>query len=246
MLVEVDKNEQKLRLEFDHVARSHIYFGAACFYYMISTLPGKLLFILKGFGFVSNRSLGKSLLQKALDEEVGHAYYSGLIVLWITGFMDEDEKKTEELLDHLFHLTEHSPLYSYFAGHMYMNLHNMEKGRHYFNKALAESEEAKILHNLNIVEIGLCEMLQEDYEKAAKTLEFLMKENKGKSWYLWQYGVICWVLGKKDKAMAAFKKVSSALIYSQRSKSERTIPGTSTQDGSQGSSSRRREFQRTN
>ena len=51
-------------------------------------------------------------------------------------------------------------------------------------------------------------MLVEDYEKAEKTLEFVMKENKGKSWYIWQYGVCLWELGKHDKAIAAFKKVN--------------------------------------
>lgn len=55
MIAEVEKSGQKVKWMEDHVARGHIFFGAACFYYLISTLPGKLLFILKGFGFVSNR-----------------------------------------------------------------------------------------------------------------------------------------------------------------------------------------------
>ena len=105
MIAEVEKSEQKVKWMEDHVARGHIFFGAACFYYMISTLPGKLLFILKGFGFVSNRDLGKTLLKRALDEEAGNAYYAGLFVLWISGFMDEDEEKTEKLLERLFTLT---------------------------------------------------------------------------------------------------------------------------------------------
>lgn len=64
-------------------------------------------------------------------------------------------------------------------------------------------------------------MLVEDYEKAASTLEFIMKENKGKSWYIWQYGFCLWELGQTDKALAAFKKVSVSLILEQRIGQER-------------------------
>ena len=39
---------------------------------------------------------------------------------------------------------------------MYMNLHVMEKGLFYFKKSLEESADAKILKDLNIIEIGLC------------------------------------------------------------------------------------------
>lgn len=76
-------------------------------------------------------------------------------------------------------------------------------------------------------------MLVEDYEKAEKTLEFVMKENKGKSWYIWQYGVCLWQLGKHDKAIAAFKKVSIVNCLRARSKCERATRGTSTQAGNQ-------------
>ena len=56
----------------------------------------------------------------------------------------------------MFKISDNSPLYSYFAGMMYLNLHNVDKGRAFLDKSLSEAEGAKLLHDLNIIEIGLC------------------------------------------------------------------------------------------
>ena len=71
------------------IAKSYINSMAGGFFYFISMAPNNLLWLLKGFGFVSNRPLGEMLIRNSLDLECGRGYFAGIFVLWIETFLDE-------------------------------------------------------------------------------------------------------------------------------------------------------------
>lgn len=100
-------------------AISSLQFGMGLFYFFVSLVPPKFLWIVEAIGFESNRPEGIRLLEECYQGKGCSSPAALLLLIWINRFFLEDMDQTNHLLQQAFQNYPTGVLFLYLGGYYY-------------------------------------------------------------------------------------------------------------------------------
>lgn len=201
-----------------------VYFGIGMFNLTLSTLPPKMLNVVKFLGFECDRKLGLALLEKANETEnlrcatasLALLTYYGMFSAFAPHFLGQDYiPLANRILDSSLERFPRSSLHLYMAGRIKRLAKNVQGSiDEGFDKAIAafqddaHKDEYKPMKHLCWYELGLSYMSLLNFEKAKWYFESLMNENYwSQKFYCFMVAACYDMLQDRDNAIVWLEKL---------------------------------------
>ncbi|CAO3695465.1 unnamed protein product [Rhizopus stolonifer] len=214
--------------EIDNHFTSGVLLGVGLFHIMISLLPSSVMKLVEFIGFTSDRTHGLKTLEKVGKWEgdsslieplppqglrrqfcdmtllLYHVVLSKLIPL-----TDENGKLAERILDYNLKIYPSGIFFLYFSGKHLGAKGNITGAKIQFENAIQTQKDWKQLQHLCYWELGLINLLQQNWQSCIKLYHTLYREsNWSKSVYSYLWAISCYMDAlTKDSGSEEYKKL---------------------------------------
>jgi tetratricopeptide (TPR) repeat protein len=114
--------------------RSELFFGAGFFYFFLSLVPPKFMWVVEAIGFESDRERGLRYFNMCNEEAGVRAPMALLMLLWVRIFFFEDEPASDALLAEAARRYPDGGLFHYLAGYHYRKHGNNARAIEHFER----------------------------------------------------------------------------------------------------------------